>query len=77
MVKVKRDLNKTSSKSHFMAVYDGAHSTHWNGNQPLSQKSINTNGPINLKERPGSNKKHTPSKKHVPKTSGKCFVPNQ
>lgn len=70
-VTTKKKSKKSSNKSHLSAIYDAANGSHWNGHQPLSQKSVNTNGVTSLKERPSSNKKHTPSKKHASKSSGK------
>jgi hypothetical protein len=65
----KKIPKKSTVNSHFVGIYDASNSANWNTHQPLTQKSINTNNVINLKERPTSNKKHTPSKKQ--KTSCK------
>ena len=66
----KKKHKKSSNKGNLSAIYDLNQGNNWNSQQPLSQKSINTNGSVNLKERPSSNKKHTPSKKHNSKSSG-------
>lgn len=63
VAQLKKSSKKAPAKNHFSAIYEGSNNVNWNTHQPLSQKSINTNGAISLKERPNSNKKHTPTKK--------------
>jgi hypothetical protein len=60
--KKKMNSKQKSNKQHFAAVYDATQNGQWNSHQPLSQKSINTNGTLSLKERPNSNKRQSPSK---------------
>ena len=67
----KKTAKKSNSKSQFMAIYDGQSSSQWNNPHPLTQKSINENGGLTTKERPSSNKRHTPSKKQGHKSSSK------
>lgn len=72
-INAKKKNQKKPSKDKFNAIYEGPLNNHWT-NQPLSQKSINTNMVI-PKDRPNSNKKHTPSKKSQPKSASKYQQP--
>jgi len=67
----KKKQSKKAAKDKFSSIYEAPQSNHWTNNQPLTQKSINTNVVSTSKERPNSNKRHTPSKKTQPKTSSK------
>lgn len=58
----KKSSKQKSNKQHFAAIYDASQNGQWNSHQPLSQKSINANGGLSLKERPSSNKRQSPSK---------------
>jgi hypothetical protein len=59
----KKSSKKSQSKNNFAAIYDPNQGANWASQQPLSQKSINTGEGFVPKERPNSNKRHTPSKK--------------
>lgn len=66
----KKKQAKKAVKDKFSVIYETpSNGSSWT-NQPLTQKSINTNMP-NTKDRPSSNKKHTPSKKSQPKSACK------
>lgn len=65
---MKKKSSKKANKEKLTAIYEGVQS-HWTNNQPLTQKSINTNQISSSKERPLSNKRSTPSKKSQPKTA--------
>jgi hypothetical protein len=67
----KKSAKKSTSKSQFSAIYDPNNVNLWGSHQPLSQKSINNTEILGMKERPGSNKRQTPSKKQHSKSSGK------
>ncbi|CAI2372323.1 unnamed protein product [Moneuplotes crassus] len=64
----KKNGKKSGNKNNFAAIYDANSFGHWNTNQPMSQKSVNNAG-LSLKDRPGSNKKHTPSKSKAPRSA--------
>ena len=60
---------KILANNQFAVIYDPNNAGQWGNHQPLTQKSINTSEMVNIKERPGSNKRQTPSKKHHTKSS--------
>lgn len=66
----KKGNKKSVGKNNFAAIYDANNFGHWNTNQPMSQKSVNNTG-LSLKDRPGSHKKHTPSKTKGSKSASK------
>ena len=69
----KLSKNKNGNKQNYSAIYDSQGHQQFSSNQSLVQNSTSLSGAHILKERPHSNKRPSPQKKQISKTSSNRY----